>query len=646
MGDHVCYMSAVDARRTAQVAVVFTVAALVEFAIAIYVAFAGPLAIGTSPLAITASDVNKPLAIGVACLAVAVLLYERAVPSLRLKLARATSVIATVALAASLVFLGSPMMALGFPIAHDVQAHATYTFLFDRALSQGQFPVRWVEWITPGYGQPLFSFYQAGLYYIVSRVHLLGMDLSTALKATVVGLWWAGAFFMFLLCRPLGRMPGLAAAAVFAWSPYLILDAYVRSSFPEMAAIAFIPAVMWSLERALQTGRGEYHLLLAAALAFMMLSHAPATVIAVPLVPAYCAFALWTGRTTYADAGWAAGACVLGAGLAAFYVLPANFELDHISIGQMASGYFDYRQHFVAPLQWFDYEWGTGASLPGLDDGLSLQVGVVQAGVAAAAAIAAILALAQRNRQPVGPLLWWLGVFAAGLFMMTPAAAWLWALIPPLAFAQFPWRYFMIVAVAGGALAGILVSMVESRTTQALVVLGLIVTQWYVEREYIDFTIARPRLIMEIDDPGWPLTQNARDTAFVERAYDPPGGPWIPPDVGRWAVTRGSGTIHVNRLEDTIVALDVETSEGFRLLVNSRRAPGWRVWLDEQESTFESEEGQLEVDVPAGTSHVEVRFTNTTIRTLANRISLVSVLLWCALLVWTWRARPNQPERA
>ncbi|MGE4056164.1 MAG: hypothetical protein AB7F99_15315 [Vicinamibacterales bacterium] len=637
-------MPALDLRRIAQAAVVFTLAALVEFAIAIYVAFAGRLSIGTRPLAITASDVNKPLAIGVVCLAAAVLLYERAVPALRPKMARATSVIAAVALAASLVYLGSPMMTLGFPAAHDIQTHATYTFLFDRALSQGQFPVRWVEWIRPGYGQPLFSFYQVGLYYLVSLVHAVGLDLSTALKATVVGLWWAGAFFMFLLCRPFGRMPGLAAAAVFAWSPYLILDAYVRSSFPEMAAIAFIPAVIWSLDRALQTGRGAYHLLLAVALALMMLCHAAATVIAMPLVPAYCAYALATRRTTLAGAGWVAAACVLGGGLAAFYVIPANFELDHISIGQMASGYFDYHQHFVAPQQWFDYEWGPGASLPGPDDGLSLQVGIVQAGIAAAAAIAAIIAVARGKRQ-AAPLIWWLGVFALGLFMMTPAAAWLWELVPQLAFAQFPWRYFMIVAVAGGALAGVLVSLIENRTAQALVVLGLIVTQWYVEREYIEFTLEGPRLIMEIDDPDWPLTQNARDTAFLERAFVPPGGPWPPPDVGRWAVTQGRGTVEVKRLEDTIVALDVETSEGFRLVVNSRRAPGWRVWLDERESTFESDEGQLEVDVPAGTSHVEVRLTNTAIRTMANAISLASALLWCALLVWTWRARASRPGR-
>ncbi len=323
-------MPAVESRRTVQVAVAFAIGALVEFATAIYVAIAGPLALGIPPLAITASDVNKPLALGVGCLAAALLLYERAVPALQPKIARAAAVIAVVALGASLGFLGAPMMALGFPIAHDIQAHATYTFLFDRALSQGQFPVRWVEWISPGYGQPLFSFYQVGLYYLVSLVHALGVDLSTALKATVVGLWWAGAFFMFLLCRPLGRMPGLAAAAVFAWSPYLILDAYVRSSFPEMAAIAFIPAVIWSLDRALRTGRGEYHLLLAVALALMMLCHAPAAVIAMPLVPAYWAYALVTRRTTFAAAGWVAMACILGGGLAAFYVIPANFELDHI----------------------------------------------------------------------------------------------------------------------------------------------------------------------------------------------------------------------------------------------------------------------------------------------------------------------------
>ena len=44
------------------------------------------------------------------------------------------------------------------PSGHDVAAHMFRSKVFHTALSQAQFPVRWVEWIYPGLSAPLFIF--------------------------------------------------------------------------------------------------------------------------------------------------------------------------------------------------------------------------------------------------------------------------------------------------------------------------------------------------------------------------------------------------------------------------------------------------------------------------------------------------------
>ena len=82
-----------------------------------------------------------------------------------------------------------PIALPGFAPSHDATAHLTNSYLFHRALEQGQFPVRWVEWITPGNGQPLFSYYQVGFYYLVEIVRLAIGGLTTSVKVTLVAIW-------------------------------------------------------------------------------------------------------------------------------------------------------------------------------------------------------------------------------------------------------------------------------------------------------------------------------------------------------------------------------------------------------------------------------------------------------------------------
>jgi hypothetical protein len=621
-------------------------AAIVELLTAIYVGLTGPFRVDLGLFVVSATTVYKPLAIGIACFAAAVWLHDYvAPPERRRSLGRASAVVAAVALGAGLVALAAPMLPRGFVLAHDVSAHTTYAYLFDRALWQGQLPVRWIEWVRPGYGQPLFSFYQVGFYYFVSLVHALGLELSIAIKSVTVGLWWMGAGFMFLLWRPLGAPAAVAAAAVFAWSPYLFLDAYVRAAFPEMAAISFVPPMFWTVDRALRTGRPGYHLALAPVIGLIVICHPPTALVALPLAPAYALYLLIAGETTIRRAGLSTGAAGLGVLLAAFYVVPAVMELDHISISRVQSGYFDYRQHFVHPRQWFNYRWGFGASEEGFADDMSLQVSAVQAGAAIAGLALVALAIVGGRWRDALPIVWWLAVFGGALFMMTEWSAFVWGLVPPLSFLQFPWRFFMLVTVAGGALAALAVGAIPGRTTQALVALGLIVTQWYVTRDYMRVTFERTRFEIGIDTQDWPATENAQREAFREPAYDPrerpPGPPSFP---SRWAVADGRGAVEVVYEDDAAIGFDVESASGVTLVVNSSYVPGWEVRIDGRETGAEHEASQLQVAVPPGTHRVDVQFTNTPVRTFANTLSLMALAIWGLFVAWTWRPDSTSPR--
>ncbi len=95
----------------------------------------------------------------------------------------------------------------GVPATHDSAAHFTYAYLFDRAIAQGQFPVRWIEWVRDGHGQPLFSFYQPGLYYLTQITHVVVPSLSRSLSVTVLIAWCLGCVVHLRVAAPAWRHP-------------------------------------------------------------------------------------------------------------------------------------------------------------------------------------------------------------------------------------------------------------------------------------------------------------------------------------------------------------------------------------------------------------------------------------------------------
>lgn len=553
-----------------------------------------------------------------------------------LPLLAAATVVLTIASVAE------PFTHRNLPGGHDATAHITYTYLFDRALRQGQLPVRWVEWVQNGDGQPLFNFYYPGLYYLVSIVRAVTPSLAVALKVTMVLLWWTGAVFVYAFLKRWGRLPALLGAALFALSPYVILDAFVRAAYAEFAVIALAPGLFWACDRLLRLGRPGDALAVSAITGLMLITHLPGVVIFAPVCAAYVIYLLATSQTTWRHLGTLALSVGLGVALAAFYIVPALTELPLVTANKMTTGYFDYQRHFVYPVQWVQRRWGFGASVEGPDDAMSFELGVVQIGVLAAALGWAGAALAKRASRPAGDILFWLAVVGVALFVMTEASNFLWRVTPPLSYLQFPWRCLMLMPFACAVLAARLLTLVRSRAVQAVIVMALVGVQYLAYRDHLGPATWIPRAAMNIDDPQWADTHQAGIHAFIDRGFTPAvARQESAAHIGRWSA-EGEGQIREVSLSDTAIALDLESAHGLRVTVHTPYFPGWRAWVDGRESGIApvEPEGFPVVEVPAGAHRLEVRFTNTRLRATANAISASAALVFVVFLAVPGR-RPS-----
>jgi len=534
--------------------------------------------------------------------------------------------------AASIFALIVPVMRGEFPAGHDASAHLTYTYLFDRALADGQFPVRWIEWIRAGHGQPLFNFYQPGLFYIVQAIHLAVPSLTASLKLAVLLSWWLGAGFAYLLFRRFGRLPAAAVAFLFAFSPYLILDVFVRSAYPELAGIAFGVGVLWALDGWLRTRRPAWLPALACLECLMVISHPPTCLIFSPLFAGYIGCLVVSRQTTGRAVAALVPAGLLGLGLAAFYVLPAIAELHLIRSAELTRESYDYHRHFVFPKQWLTYGWGLGSSVEGLKDGMSFQIGIVQWVAMALAMVIVAADLVRRNvTARTFELCFWLVIAAAAMFLMTGASVAVWEATPALAFVQYPWRFLMLISVAGAALSARLLSTMSNRRWQAAVIVCVAVVQVQISYAYLSPRGYITRDTINIDWPDWRHSKEARKNAFIESGYDPASlDPSSRSEVGRWAITKGRADVREISMKGHELVLAVTAQEPTHIQINSPAFPGWSVSVNGTEVPGVLCQGYLAVELAPGTHRVRAAFRDTPIRTYANLTSLASGMLLLA----------------
>jgi hypothetical protein len=236
-------------------------------------------------------------------------------------------------------------------------------------------------------------------------------------------------------------------------------------------AFAFIPLTLWGIYRFCRDERGLYLITGSLSLALLILSSNHVALISLPLFILYIAFLAFMARKL---------ACLLPGGLCvatglsstAFFWLPAPLERDSAKVDRALTGYFNYNDHFVYPRQLIYSPWGYGLSLPGPNDGMSFQIGLVHL----ALLIISLIAV-KRARSASGKwhLIFFTFILLLAAFFTIGGSAFLWARLPLLQYLQFPWRILTLVVVAVSFACGFPFLLLEKDIRAKNVLLGFCV---------------------------------------------------------------------------------------------------------------------------------------------------------------------------
>ena len=507
----------------------------------------------------------------------------------------------------------------GLPSGHDVEFHLYSWLEVLGQWKQGVVYPRWAAMAQFGYGEPRFIFYPPVSW-------TLGAGLSAVLPwvlAPAAYIWlalMAAGSTMYLLARRLmSRTDAIFAAVLYAVNPYHLVIVYWRSALAELLAGCLLPLLVLSVLRAWE-GQRHATLGMATVLAAGWLVNVPAAVMMQYSFGLMIVVAVWVGRAPKLLFR-AALAVAVGAGLAAFYLVPAASEQKWVDIQELTTGGYGPQDNFLfARTSDAEHdEFGRLVSVVAC-----AEIGVTLAGLVLAGAF-------RRKRHGE----WWIvGVWmAAASLLMWRGSAWIWEVAPQMRFMQFPWRWLLALGAGMALLVAVGMKRWSVRAAVCMAMLGVVVFAWQkMQSPWWD----GPKDLQEMQD-------NMESRAGYEGSdeYRPSGADAEAVDKGaRKATMEGAarGEIRVQRWEAEEREFTVDMRQDGGVALKLFAYPAWRVEVNGRVVVPETKaNGQMLVPLEAGMSRVSVRLEKTRDRKLGGWISFGSMLLVGVMLVRGWK---------
>lgn len=507
-----------------------------------------------------------------------------------------------------------PLFSSGyFPMHDDAQVARVVTM--GKALRWGQFPVRWVSDLGYGYGYPIFNFYGPLPYYVGGLFYALGFSGLVATKIMMgMGMVLAGITMFLFSASALGVLPAIAASVLYVYAPYHAVQLYVRGAVGELWTLVFFPLVAWGFVRP------DKRLLGGIGLAGVILSHtllgyATTALIILGLI-IYWFVRFLQRRFSKSFIMHHISFIGIGLGLSTFFWLPAVTEMGFTSVAKEVSKTANFRDHFVCLSQLWSSQWGFGGSAKGCIDGISFMVGKLHI-------LVGIVALLAYKRSVV------LGVSLAtsivGAFLVSRWSLPVWEALPGFTYLQYPWRFIVYIVFGLSLSAGLCVSRISGKLMRSIVALVLVAGAYGLYAKWFtpNYLYARPAAEFETPEELRMRVSKISDEYLPKDFVRPLQEQEYVHDTIVTSPTKNVRTIVET---DTYSRFDITASEEGPVEVKRAFFPGLVFWVNGKQQTPLIDKGIPTIVIPKGENVMEMRFTNTPIRTMSNFISFVTAL--------------------
>jgi hypothetical protein len=454
----------------------------------------------------------------------------------------------------------------------------------------------------------------------------------------VLGAWGTYA----LTKDTLGTKAGVLAGAVYVYAPFTLREIYIRGGYAQFLAVSLMPATLWSFNRLVTRDNPLYLVTSPLLCGAVIISHNISGMLFFPFLVLFVTWTLCSSRR-WQKVKHAILALVLSLALVSFFLLPALLEKPLVKLDRLTEDYFDFRQHFLTLGEIFSPSAVPDSS--SLNPVWLLNLGTAQVILTALGLLAIIIGRLTRRQKTQA--VFFLVMLLVSIFMTLPASTLLWEHVPFLAFTEFPWRFLSMAVLASSFLAGMSVHLWSRLPWRhagiSLLTLSLILTigfafvhlysQWPPGRQ--EQLSAKDVVLHELRT-GILGTTSASECLPAWVVEEPTDSPLVPQYLSSSPISKLDDHSLPDLAQAELIAhtvgadeYEIVTPEPFTAQFNTIYFPGWTALVggNPVPITPSYPRGLITFGVPAGQHRVLVRFGDTPVRTSANIISGMGLLV-------------------
>jgi hypothetical protein len=396
----------------------------------------------------------------------------------------------------------SPAFYLGHIVGHSSALNVNWTEGFAQQIAQGNLYPRWLPSMTGGAGSPVFYFYGPLPFFIATPFELLTGQSKMAVVCASITLLVLSGYACFLLCRFYANgYSALIASLIYMVLPYhFATDIWMRGALGEQAAFIFLPLTALCL---LKLKQNNYYMIgLAFSFSGLIFSHIPSALLFAPALLFLTFWLAWQTRSQTII--WkSACAAVLGAGLAAMYLLPA-YSL----------------QNMIKVDNWFQHSPDENLFVTAE---MTTKFGIFLFPILAIAALfLALSILSLRDKKTLQNTKPWIVIGVTVLFMTSILALPFWQHAGFYRIVQFPWRALAILDLSFAVMwANLWQTKLQGKETLAMFTRVIIISSLFMATKYqyqIYHAPSNP-YIMNIIDERRDLTLKTDGVEYMPACY-------------------------------------------------------------------------------------------------------------------------------
>lgn len=526
-----------------------------------------------------------------------------------------------------------PLFAGDYFTHHD-DVQVIRLFEMDKCVKDFQIPCRWVPDLGGLYGYPIFNYYAPLPYYFGELIYLFSNNLIFSVKVMFAVSFLGSYIFMYLLGTKLwGKMGGSLAAVFFEFAPYHAVDFYVRGAMGEMWALMFFPALFWALVKLEEKTNIIYLLIVGIFIFALLTSHNLSAMIFLPLSIIWAAILFFKKRNQRFIL-FSLSALTIGMVLSAFYILPAYVEKNLVHLETTVQGYFSYTEHFKGFKKLFlERSWGWGSSIrevPGGEkDGLSFQIGWVHL-LGWLMALVGAVALWRKSKWLTASFLFFSAVILLSVFMINPRSEFIWRVVEPLKYLQFPWRFLILViffiSVASGAI--FTLNFKYKKLCWYLLIVAVV---------SFNFSYFRPERFIQTNDQKL-LSGEDFDRQIKRSIFDylPIYAKEPPAELAkqRYQILTGDSQISNFKEGTNWISFNATTNTHTIIRLSQYYFPNWKIFIDGKETVVEYKNnslGLMTIILGKGNYEIKAKLYNTQIRSIGNLLTLAGLVTFVIL---------------